>query len=238
VLSFSAISSYRECPRQFWFRYRHRLHAPPTPEAQFGTAVHEVLREAAERRSLDQEITPQFLSELNRQVWDTQELADGRRRRAFEALAGRELESYRRGGGFDSPPFAVEHQFEIQIDAWTLRGVIDRIDRPLQAGGAWRLIDYKTGAPKPKSNFRTHLQLALYALGARSEFGFEQMDLQVAYLRDGKTSTVEATEDLMEEARRIGAEVAGGVAAGQFSARPQVRRCQLCAYRLSCPDGW
>ena len=43
-----------------------------------------------------------------------------------------------------------------------------------------------------------------------------------------------ATDDLLEEARRIGAEVASGVRAGRFEPRPDRRRCALCAYRLAC----
>ena len=45
-LSFSAISAYRECPRQHWYRYRLRLPASPAVEAQFGTIMHLALMRA------------------------------------------------------------------------------------------------------------------------------------------------------------------------------------------------
>ena len=38
------------------------------------------------------------------------------------------------------------------------------------------------------------------------------------------------------EAARQGAEVADGVRAGRFEARPDRRRCRLCPYRLVCAE--
>ncbi|HEY8643778.1 MAG TPA: ATP-dependent DNA helicase, partial [Candidatus Dormibacteraeota bacterium] len=39
-LSFSAVSTYRECPRQHWFRYQVGLPATQSAEAQHGSVVH------------------------------------------------------------------------------------------------------------------------------------------------------------------------------------------------------
>ena len=101
----------------------------------------------------------------------------------------------------------------------------------------WRIIDYKTGNPQPASRLRRDLQLALYAVGARSlpEVEANQaLELEIVYLRDGRRVVLEATPELLEEARRIGSEVAEGVRSGRFEARPERRRCALCAYRLAC----
>jgi hypothetical protein len=38
------------------------------------------------------------------------------------------------------------------------------------------------------------------------------------------------------EAKKQGAEVAEGVRAGRFEAKPDRRRCRLCPYRLACAD--
>jgi CRISPR/Cas system-associated exonuclease Cas4 (RecB family) len=47
---------------------------------------------------------------------------------------------------------------------------------------------------------------------------------------------LQATEDLLDEARRIGDEVAEGIRAGRFEARPERRKCSLCPYRLACEE--
>jgi DNA helicase II / ATP-dependent DNA helicase PcrA len=101
----------------------------------------------------------------------------------------------------------------------------------------WRIVDYKTGSPQPQSRLRRDLQLALYAAGARSLPGIgpqDPLELEIVYLRDGRRVTVEATPELVGEAVSVAGEVAEGVRAGRFEARPERRRCSLCPYRLAC----
>jgi len=50
VLSYSAIAAYRDCPRQYWYRYEQRLPAVQSAEAVQGVVLHEVLRRAGEAR--------------------------------------------------------------------------------------------------------------------------------------------------------------------------------------------
>jgi DNA helicase II / ATP-dependent DNA helicase PcrA len=220
VLSFSAISAYRECPRQHWFRYRLRLPAPPAVEAQFGTILHLALMRAGRLRREGRPLTAELLRDLHQEAW--------------EALGWRLLEAFLHGGGLDARPALVESPFTVEVDGWTLRGVIDRVDEPLEAGGAWRIVDYKTGSPIPASRLRRDLQLALYALGARLALGLEPAELEIMYLRSGGRAGLPADDALLDDARAIGAEVAAGVREGRFEARPERRRCSLCAYRIAC----
>jgi DNA helicase-2/ATP-dependent DNA helicase PcrA len=235
VLSFSAISAYRECPRQYWFRYRVRLPAPPAVEAQLGTAVHDALLRASRVRQSGRALRLDTLRDLYRDCWDGVVLADERRRPVVEALGWRLVRAFWEQGGLDEAPHLLEQPFVAGLSGWTLRGVIDRVDGDAEAG--WRIVDYKTGRPLPASRLRRDLQLALYALGARRGLeldGVRPVELQIVYLRDGQRVAIEADQDLLEGAEQIGGEVAEGVAAGRFEARPAARRCALCAYRLAC----
>ncbi len=99
----------------------------------------------------------------------------------------------------------------------------------------WRIIDYKTGAPLPVSRLRRDLQLALYALGARQELGLDPVELEIVYLKTGRRVTLSATDELLDEARRVAGEVVAGIRSENFQPRPERRRCSLCAYRLACP---
>jgi hypothetical protein len=56
------------------------------------------------------------------------------------------------------------------------------------------------------------------------------------YLASGETVRIERPDALVAEAQKQGAEVADGVRAGRFEARPERRRCRLCPYRLACAD--
>ena len=81
---------------------------------------------------------------------------------------------------------------------------------------------------------RRDLQVALYALGAGRALQMEPVELEVVYLASGERIRTERADGLVAEAEKQGAEVADGLRAGRFEARPERRRCRLCPYRLAC----
>ena len=107
---------------------------------------------------------------------------------------------------------------------------------------------------------RRDLQVALSAMGAASARHLEsqqqggapdsgsarpgalrgdvppQVELEVVYLASGQALRLERPAALVAEAEKQGAEVAEGVKAGRFDARPERRRCRLCPYRLACAE--
>jgi DNA helicase-2/ATP-dependent DNA helicase PcrA len=230
-LSFSAITSYRDCPRQYWYRHVQKLPVVQSAEAVHGVILHETLRRAAEQRKNGVPITRARLRAIHRAVWSESAFPDPRRAPAFQRIGAAELEAYRAHGGLDEPPAFVEQPFSVAVDGWTLRGVIDRIDR---AGEGWRIIDYKSG--RPITRRRRDLQVALYALGARSALRLDPLELEVVYLASGESVRIEGTSGLVEEAAAEGTTVARGIQAGAFPSRPERRRCRLCPYRLACAD--
>jgi len=230
-LSYSAIASYRDCPRQYWYRYVERLPAPQSAEAVHGVILHEVLRQAAERRRQGEVITSRRLRGIHDAVWRATPFPDDRRAPAFKRNGAQELEAYRVRGGFDAVPAYVEQPFDVAIDGWKLRGVIDRVDPD---GEGWRIIDYKSG--RPVARRRRDLQVALYAVGASAALRLEKIQLEVVYLASGESVVVEKVSEVMREAESEGATVAEGIRAGRFEARPERRRCRLCPYRLACVD--
>jgi DNA helicase II / ATP-dependent DNA helicase PcrA len=241
VLSYSAIAAYRDCPRQYWYRYEQRLPVVQSAEAVQGVILHEVLRRAGEARQSGKKVTAALLSSLHAAVWTTTAFPDPRRAPTFKRNGADQLEAYRKGGGFDSRPEYLEQPFTAGLDGWTLRGVIDRVDR---TDAGWRILDYKSGRPVARG--RRDLQVALYAKGAASSLHLEPqafngevpppMELEVVYLASGETLRLERPAALVAEAEKQGAEVAEGVKAGRFEARPERRRCRLCPYRLACAD--
>ncbi|HEX6548931.1 MAG TPA: ATP-dependent DNA helicase [Candidatus Dormibacteraeota bacterium] len=246
-LSFSSVATYRECPRQHWFRYRVGLPAQESVEAQFGTLVHRVLMRAARVRQAGDRLDGDRLMELYEAAWAEVELADERRRPVLFELGRRQLCSLLAAGGLEAAPYAVESAFTATLDGWRLKGIIDRVDfpPPTQTGGevgeiegirdgAWRIVDYKTGSPRPASQLRRDLQLALYALGAREALGLDPIELEIVYLRDGRRVPIPVTDELLESARTALADAGAGIAAGRFEPRPERRRCGLCSYRLAC----
>jgi ATP-dependent DNA helicase UvrD/PcrA len=231
VLSYSAISAYRDCPRQYWYRYEQRLPAVQSAEAVQGVILHEVLMRAGVIRQSGKAVSAQRLRSLHGEVWGGSSFPDERRAPTFKRNGAAQLEAYRKAGGFDARPEFLEQPFAVTLDGWTLRGVIDRVDR---AEAAWRILDYKSGRPVARS--RRDLQVALYALGASKALQLEPVELEVVYLASGETIRLERPDALVADAQKQGAEVADGVRAGRFEARPERRRCRLCPYRLACAD--
>jgi len=230
-LSYSAITSYRECPRQYWYRYVQRLPVVQSAEAVHGVILHEVLRHAGELRRQGKEVTATRLKALHQEAWKSTAFPDERRAPAFKRNGAAELEAYRARGGFDPVPAYLEQPFEVAVDGWTLRGVIDRVDPALDG---WRIIDYKSG--RPIARRRRDLQVALYALAAKAALNLERLELEVVYLASGESVLVDKVDRLVQEAQAEGSEVAEGVRAGSFEPRPERRRCRLCPYRLACTE--
>jgi DNA helicase II / ATP-dependent DNA helicase PcrA len=233
VLSYSAIAAYRDCPRQYWYRYEQRLPVVQSAEAVHGVILHEVLRRAGEARQSGKKVTVALLGSLHAAVWSAVPFPDPRRAPTFKRNGEVQLEAYRKRGGFDSRPEYLEQQFVARLDGWTLRGVIDRVDRT-ETG--WKILDYKSGRPVTRG--RRDLQVALYAIGAASLNGdvSHHLELEVVYLASGETLRLERPDTLVAEAQKQGAEVAEGAKAGRFEARPERRRCRLCPYRLVCAE--
>jgi DNA helicase-2/ATP-dependent DNA helicase PcrA len=231
ILSFSAIAAYLDCPRQYWYRQEQRLPALQSAEAVHGVILHEVLRQAGEARKGGSQISAEMLKSIHEEVWSRQAFPDPRRAATFKRIGAAQLEEYRKKGGFDAAPEYLEHQFSAPVDGWTLRGVIDRVDR-IESG--WRIVDYKSG--RPLTRRRRDLQVALYALGASAALHLDPLELEVVYLASGQSVRVEKVAELVAEASRQGGEVAEGVRAGRFEPRPERRRCRLCPYRLVCAE--
>jgi putative RecB family exonuclease len=230
-LSYSAIAAYDDCPRQYWYRHIQQLPVVQSAEAVHGVILHEVLRRAGELRRGGKKVTAVALRAIHDEVWRTFPFPDSRRAPAFKRNGAAELEAFRSRGGFEGAPAYLEQPFEVAVDGWKLRGVIDRID---QTEEGWKIIDYKSG--RPIARRKRDLQVALYALGASAAMHLEPLDLEVVYLASGESLQVEDAARLVREAEARGTEVADGIRAGRFPSKPERRRCRLCPYRLACSD--
>ena len=231
VLSFSGITSYLDCPRQYWYRHVQHLPVIQNAEAVHGVILHEVLRRAGELRQRGKAVTKSGLKAIHDAVWNVTSFPDARRAPAFKRNGATELEAYRARGGFDAVPVYVEQPFDAAVDGWKLRGVIDRVDRTV---AGWRIIDYKSG--RPVARRRRDLQVALYALGAAAALSLEPVELEVVYLASGESIRIEKVAALVHDAAEEGSGVAAGIRAGSFEAKPERRRCRLCPYRLACTE--
>ncbi len=128
---------------------------------------------------------------------------------------------------------SLEHRFLVETPAFTLSGVIDRIDRC--ADGTYEIIDYKTNKKLPSvADLQRDIQLPLYQLAAERVLGIKPGRLTFYYLvPDQRYSTSPQPSERMAELERHVADIAARIEAGDFAPRPN-HLCPWCDFSGLC----
>lgn len=151
--SFSAISSFKNCPLAFKYRYIEKLpEAFNTIEAHMGSSVHEALEWAYTKRQEGyeptvQEALEQYSHSFNSGDFENIKIVKADKVKQDYYNDGRQflISFFERVFPHDrSTTIYLEHQFTIKMDdEIAYRGVIDRIAK--SEDGTILVIDYKTG---------------------------------------------------------------------------------------------
>jgi putative RecB family exonuclease len=245
-LSPSRASDFMTCPLLYRFRSVDRLPEPPSPAATRGTVVHSVLERlfdlpAAQRcpeRAMDM-VEPAW-TQLSAEEPELADLfPDGT---GLAEWLGSARELVRAYFTLEDPgriePAAREALVEVTLPSGLhLRGYLDRLDEA--AGGALRVVDYKTGrCPDPLFEARALFQMKFYALVLWRTRGVVPAVLQLVYLADRQVlrytpdeAELVATERKLEA---LAAAIERALATGEFRPRPG-RLCDWCAHQALCP---
>src|SRR5208282_4705053 len=137
-----------------------------------------------------------------------------------------------------------------RLGAHHLRGRVDRVDRVdagdpplaagaqgtgLDAGAEYELIDYKTSRPKTAEQLRDDIQLSLYALAAREDWGLKSSRQAYYYVLDDLKVPVARDERDAEWVTGVVLEVGEGILGQEFEPTPSRPACSICDYRIVCP---
>jgi RecB family exonuclease len=229
ALSASDIHTYRACPLRYKFARVLRIPTEQTVHQRFGIVVHQVL----ERYHSDGGDTLAQMLELLDARWRRAGFGDGNRDRELFEKAQVALTHYHaRLRGHDAQPVWFERQFDFRLGPHHVRGRVDRVDR---VGEGYELIDYKTSRPKTAEQLREDIQLSLYALAAREDWGLECSHQAYYYVLDDLKVPVERDRRDAEAVRDVVLEVGEGILAQEFEATPSPAACAMCDYRIVCP---
>jgi len=233
-LSAHAVESYSTCPLRFKLERDWKLRGQAAAAMQYGSAIHTVLRRYydpaphAPRPDVEETINA-FQSEFAKAVID-----DPVQRALYERQGAAQLRAL-----LDASPrssldvVAAEVSFAFNLGAHQIVGRIDRMDRIHGQGNTVRVIDYKTGAIKTQRYADDSVQLSIYAMGAAS-MGFTPQELVFLNVKGNEPTITTRSSAQLERAKRRIEDVAQGIAAGEFPARPG-QHCQWCGYRRLCP---
>jgi RecB family exonuclease len=230
ALSASDIHTYRSCPLRYKFARVLRIPTEQTVHQRFGIVVHQVL----ERYHSDGSDTVAQMLALLDAGWRRAGFGESERDRELFGKARDALTRYHaRLGSHETEPVWFERQFDFRLGPHHLRGRVDRVDRVGE--GEYELIDYKTSRPKTAEQLRDDIQLSLYALAAREDWGLESSRQAYYYVLDDLIVPVARGERDAEAVKEIVLEVGEGILAQEFEPTPSRAACSICDYRIVCP---
>jgi CRISPR/Cas system-associated exonuclease Cas4 (RecB family) len=253
ALSASDIHTYRSCPLRYKFARVLRIPTEQTVHQRFGIVVHQVL----ERYHADGGQTLQQMLALLDGGWRRAGFGESQRDRDLFDKARDALTRYhaRLAGDSASQPVWFERQFDFRLGPHHLRGRVDRVDRVGVAAGAagddalaggdpgdggagggdYELIDYKTSRPKTAEQLHDDIQLSLYALAAREDWGLASSQQAYYYVLDDLKVPVVRDERDAEWVTGVVLEVGEGILGQEFEPTPSRAACSICDYRIVCP---
>ena len=247
--SYSKMSTYKECPPKYKFRYILKIPEKPKYYFAFGTALHKVME------FMYANLKPPFppLEEtlkFFRLDWQKTSFAD-----KGYASAQKELEGYAEGVKIIEAyykkhendifnPLSTEFRTTQEVDGLSIISIVDRID--YLGEGKVSILDYKTG----KTVKREPDQLLMY----QKLMSQSPQLLNLVRTKDPKIEKVDVANLLFYYLPKLDEQiytpapkeeidifwqgvlkVADNIKAEKFSATPSELACKFCDYKDLCP---
>jgi ATP-dependent DNA helicase UvrD/PcrA len=233
-LSATAVEIYETCPLRFKLEREWRIPRDVPAALQYGAAVHRVLKTYYDAVRQQRPIAEEALIQLFRDDLTAAGIQDRYQHELYDKQGVAQLREFLSQCQSRPMPEVLhtEEWFEMPVGGATVVGRIDRMDR---AGGEHVVItDYKTGKPKSQEDADKSLQLSIYALAARAQWGYD-VDALVLHNLEGNTPVVTRRSHLqLEDAKLKVEKVARLIAAGDFRANKGFH-CRFCPYFNLCP---
>jgi len=236
-LSPESIEAYRACPQKFLFGNRWHVREQPGAAITFGSVIHATIQHAVvELREGNPPALDRLLA-LFEEEWRKRRGAgfEDEYQEATYREEGREQLRKLHARLVAAPPAVRDQEktFSLPLaNDVVLTGRIDQINA-VSAGSA-EIVDYKTGTPHDEKYVKKNLQLTLYALAARDALDLGLPIVSFHYLENDTVIPCQREAKELAGAESIVQEVAAGIRAGQFPARPGWN-CKFCDYQLICP---
>ena len=246
--SFSQLEAYDNCPLQYKFAHILKIPAEDKPNLVFGRVIHAILKDFLAPLTVSAVAQTDLFGEkvespdqlAKERLWDifdrhwtdigyqSQEQA-GEFKAAARSMLLKLLSHIEENG---RPQIqALERPFSFKVGEYWLKGSIDRID--LKPDGSLMILDYKTGQPKSKLEYRQKRQLLIYQLALAELTGQKISSLGFYYLESGELLEFTAKESDLAKVENEIAETIKAITSLDFTATPS-ELCKYCDFRGIC----
>lgn len=258
-LSYSQVSTYRRCPRQYEYQSVKKLPRKISEGESFGSSIHNTLRKfgllelACQQPSAKNQLT--LFTEDHHQnpvaelslttllsLWRESFIADGYETRAEMDARFKEGEEALKNyfEWWQREPreiVAIEKGFSFEIKGSPAVQFSGRFDRVERTEKGLRIIDYKSSAPREVQTLQSDLQLSMYAIAATDLWQEPIASLMLLHVRaDGITELVtERSKEELQDALTSIRILNERMLAKDFAATPSIAVCKHCPYRDICP---
>jgi DNA helicase-2/ATP-dependent DNA helicase PcrA len=234
-LSASAVETYETCPLQFKFEREWKLSRQIHAAAQYGAAIHRVLRTYYDSIRLSRTKSDDELLQLFQDDLAASGIQDEYQRELYLKQGLEQLRDFLAGtrSSAAAEVLHTEEWFDIEVAGTKVAGRIDRIDRA--PDGTVAVVDYKTGKARSQEDADDSLQLSIYAMAAHEKWGYNVGQLVFHNLEGNVPVVSKRSEFQLKEARERVLAVARGIADGNFDAKIDFH-CNFCAFRGLCPE--
>ncbi len=238
VWSPSSLNDFIKCPLAYWWKYAQGWKTAPTAVLSAGSLVHAVLEELLALESGERTI------ERARQIYTEQwsalepELDERINRTELRERAGGALAAYfelEDPSTVELAPDGLERKTAATLAGVPIAGTADRVE--FGTAGA-RVVDYKTGAAKPRYAEAYWRQVLLYAQMLTDE-GIDVSEVALMHLGDPARLMVRPVPDsartrVVGSLARAAEERTRFDESAKWQARPSAL-CGWCPFQRVCP---
>ena len=242
--SYSQLKAFESCPYQYYLQYILKVPVAGKAMFSYGKTMHTTLQrfmgaissggaQGALFGGSDEKKLPAVdeLLRIYREVWiddwyETKKQKEDYKKQGEQSLR----EFYKRLENQVPEILALEQGFNFKLDKYSIRGVIDRVDK---VGDKARLIDYKTGKAKIEKTVGKD-QLLIYQLAGRDVFGWDISDLTYYYLDNNSAVSFLGSEKDLDKIKEKILKLIDGILSADWQAVARQHNCQYCDFNYIC----
>jgi DNA helicase-2/ATP-dependent DNA helicase PcrA len=237
-LSHEQVADYCTCPLKYKFAHILRVPLLPHHGVVYGLAIHNAIRAYYRQVLNGWPVTIEDVLSAYQQSWRsegflTREHEEARFATGQESLR-RFFERETRSG---ITPHSVEREFRFRLGPDVVRGRFDRVD--LRPEGPV-VVDFKSSdvreQDKADARAADSLQLKIYALAHREQFGSTPVSTELHFVDSGVVGRAAVEPATLDEAIEAIETASQGIRRRDFGATPSYSACRQCAFLSMCPE--